>query len=176
MDSEILCDSAGWVLFSDGQRLVFADLGTSYLRVLLFVLALISLITGVNGIVWLVAGMRSGQISMLGTALLAAAVFTGLGAWWTWTVEKRGRAVIPPRDAWVAVLDLEAQTLETPAGELLAPLSDVRFAPVMQLASSSRALAAEWPGGTRVVYRGNPFAGSIRPALDVLRRHGLAKD
>ena len=173
MDSEILCESAGWVLFSDGQRLVFADLGTSWRRVLLFVLALLSLITGVNGIVWLVAGMRSGQTSTLGIALLAAGGLAGAGAWWTWALEKRDRATIPARDAWVAVLDLEAQTLETPEGELLAPLSDVRFAPAMQLASSSRALAAEWPGGSRVVYRGSPFAGSIGPVLEALRQYGV---
>ncbi len=37
---------------------MFADGGTSYRRVLLFVLALVTLIAGVNGIVWLVAGIR----------------------------------------------------------------------------------------------------------------------
>ena len=39
MTRQILCESAGWVLFADGRRLVFADRGTSHRRVLLFVLA-----------------------------------------------------------------------------------------------------------------------------------------
>ncbi len=117
--------------------------------------------------------MRSGQMSSLGFALIAAAVLGGLGASWTWAAEKRDRGAIPAREAWIAVVDLEARTLETPEGEILAPLSDVRFAPVMQLGSSSRALAAKWPGGSRVVYRGSPFAGSIQPAVEALRRHGV---
>ncbi len=106
MQEAILCQSAGWVLFSGGPRLVFADRGTSYRRVLVFVLAL-------------------------------------------------------------------SQTFADPAGESLAPLASVRFAPVMQLGSSSRALAASWSGGSMVVYRGSPFAGGFQDALDALRRHGV---
>ena len=48
--------------------------------------------------------MRSGQTSMLGVALIAAAALTGLGAWWTWAANQRDRGVIPSRDAWVAVV------------------------------------------------------------------------
>ena len=173
MESQILCQSAGWVLFADGQRLVFADRGTSYRRVLLFVLALLTVIAGCNGIVWLVAGMRSGETSRLGIVLIAAAGLAGLGAWRVWAAEQRDRIVIPLQDTWVAVVDLENRTLEAPSGESLAPLSDVRFAPVMQLGSSSRALAASWHGDSMVVYRGSPLAGSFREALDALRRHGV---
>ena len=78
----IECQSAGWVLFSGGRRLVFANRGTSYRRIVLFVL-------------------------------------------------------------------------------------------VMQMGSSRRALAATWPGGSTVVYRGSPFGGSWTAARDVLRRHGI---
>ena len=169
----ILCESAGWVLFSDGQRLVFADRGTSYLTVLVFVLALITVIAGGNGIVWLVAGIRSGEASRLGFVLLVVAGLAGLGAWKIRAADKQRQTEIPAQSTWVAVIDLESRVLATPAGEALAPMTNVRFAPVMQLASSSRALAAQWPEGSLVVYRGSPFAGSYKAALEVLRDHGL---
>lgn len=168
-----MCESAGWVLFSDGPRLVFANRRTAYQRVLVFVLALITLIAGANAVVWLMRGLRSSEISILGAALTAVAVLAGFGASKVWATEKRDRQVIPGRETWVAVLDLETQTLESPRGETLAPLSSVDFASVLQLGSSSRALAARWPEGSLVVYRGNPFAGSYREARDVLEAHGV---
>ncbi len=176
MDATILCESAGWVLFEDGQRLVFADRGTSYRRVLLFVLALLALIAGVNGFVWLIKGLRSGEMNLLGILLAVAALLSALGVGWLWQAEKRQRAVIPDEATWIAVLDLATQTFETPQGESLAPLANVRFEPAMQLASSSRALRASWPGGDLVVYRGSPFAGSYKEALEALSRHGVRSD
>ena len=175
MQKTILCESAGWVLFSDGRRLVFADRGTSYRRVLMFVLALLALIFGVNGIAWLAIGIGSGEISRLGMILSAVAGLLAFGARWVWGAEKRDQKTVPDDDQWVAVLDLEAQTLVSPEGGVLAPLSSVRFQPVMQFGSSSRALAASWPEGRLVVYRGHPFASSIRPALDALRQHGVVE-
>ncbi len=173
MQNEILSESAGSVLFSAGPKLVFANRGTSYRRVLLFVLALLTLIFGVNGIVWLVVGIRSGETPMLGILLAAVAALAAFGASRVWAADQQERTVIPGRDTWVAVLDLETRALESPAGEPLAPLSSVRFAPVMQLGSSSRALAAKWPDGSLVVYRGHPFAGSIHEARAVLQSHGV---
>ncbi len=173
MQRQILCESAGWVLFSDGPRLVFANRGTSYQRVLVFVFVLLTLIAGGNGIVWLMVGIRSGETSMLGVVLTAVAALAGFGASRVWAAEKRDRTVIPGQDTWVAMLDLETQTLESPQGESLAPISNVRFASVMQFGSSSRALAARWPGGSMVVYRGNPFAGSFLEARDILQSYGV---
>jgi len=141
--------------------------------VLGFVLALFTLIAGGNGIVWLMVGIRSGEASELGGVLIAVAAVAGFGASRVWAAEKRDRTVIPGQDTWVAMLDLGTQTLESPQGESLAPLSSVHFASVMQIGSSSRALAARWPGGSMVVYRGNPFAGSAQEARDVLQSHGF---
>ena len=173
MGKTILCESAGWVLFSDGARLVFADRGTSHRHVLVFVLGLLTVIAGINGIFWLVAGIRSGETHVLGIVLVCVALLSAFGASRVWAAEKRDRVLVPEERTWVAVINLEAQELETPEGESLAPLSSVRFEPVMQLASSSRALSAKWPEGSMVVYRGSPFGGSFQEALDVLRRHGL---
>ena len=174
MGRQVLCESAGWVLFSDEQRLVFANRGTSYRRVLVFVLLLLTLIAGVNGVVWLVMGIRSEEASPLGIVLTVVAGLAGSGAWRLWAAEKRDMTDLPGHDKWVAVVDLEKQTLESPEGGSLAPLPSVRFVPVLQLGSSSRALAAKWPGGSMVVYRGHPFAGSFHAALDALHRAGVS--
>ena len=173
MESKVLCESAGWVLFADGRRLVFADRGTSYRRVLVFVLALLAVIAGANGTFWLVAGIRAGETSRLGIVRAAVALPSAFAASRVWAAEKRDHRVVPGEETWVAVLDLESQMLETPEGDSLAPLSSVRFVPVMQFGSSSRALSASWPGGSMVVYRGSPFAGSFHEALDALRRSGV---
>ncbi len=169
----IECQSAGWVLFSDGRRLVFADRGTSYRRVVLFVLALLTLIFTANGVYWIATGMRSGSGLVLGAILTAVGALAGSAARWTWTVEKQDLKAVPSRDKWILVVDLEARLIEARHGEVLAPLDAVRFSPVAQLGSSSRALSATWPSGSTVVYRGSPFAGSWTAARDVLRRHGI---
>ena len=169
----IECQSAGWVLFSDGHRLVFADRRASYRRVVLFVLTLLAVIFTVNGVYGIAVGMQLGGGLALGAILTAAGALTGSVARWMWTVEKQDLKAPPSRDKWVLVVDLEARHVEAPHGEVLAPLNAVRFSPVAQWGSSSRALAATWPDGSTVVYRGNPFAGSWTAARDVLRRHGI---
>jgi hypothetical protein len=169
----IECQSAGWVLFSAGRRLVFADRDTSWRRVVLFVLALLALIFTANGVYWIATGMRFGSGLVLGAVLTAAGVLAGVAARWTWTVEKEDLKTVPSRDQWVLVIDLEARQVEARHGEILAPLDAVRFSPVAQMGSSSRALVATWPSGSAVVYRGNPFGGSWTAARDVLRRYDV---
>ena len=171
--SEVLCETAGWVLFSDDSRLVFADRGTSYRRVVMFVAGLITVILGANGLLWLGLGIREGKLSTPGIVLVTLALLGGFGVSRMLAAEKRERLEIPSREDWVAVIDLESRKLETAGGETLAPLSSVRFVPVMQFGSSAKALAAKWPGGSKVIYRGHPFASSIRPALDVLESRGV---
>ncbi len=169
----IECQSAGWVLFSDGHRLVFADRGTAYRRVVLFVLALLAVIFTANGVFWVASGLRTGSGLYLGAILTVVGALTGIAARWTWQVEKQDMQTVPSRDRWVLVIDLEARHIEAPHGEVLAPLHAVRFSPKVQLGSSGMALSASWPGGNTVVYRGSPFGGSWTAARDVLRRHDL---
>lgn len=176
MQQQILCETAGWVLFSDGLRLVFADRRTAYRRVIMFVLSLLTVVFGANGVIWWVVGIQSGELSKLGAILIGVAALCSLSVSQLWATEQRERAVIPARGAWVAVFDLENQTLENPEGEILTPLAEVRCVPVLQAGSSSRALAAQWPGNSLVIYRGHPFAGSFNEARAVLEQHGVATD
>ena len=173
MRGHIECQAAGWVLFSDGQRLIFADRGTSYRRVVLFVLGLLTVIFVANGILQVALGISLGNSLMLGAILTGVGAVTASAVRWLWMVDKEERKTVPIRDEWVLIVDLEARTIEAPHGETLAPLDAVRFTPAMQFGSSDRALKAHWPGGSAVVYRGHPFAGPWTAARDVLRRHDI---
>ncbi|PQP44186.1 hypothetical protein JN086_04720 [Mycolicibacterium austroafricanum] len=54
------------------------------------------------------------------------------------------------------------------AGEVVAPLDQVRFERRLQLTSSSPKLVAVSPCGDRVLKRGNPFGGGIGDLDQVL--------
>ena len=55
----------------------------------------------------------------------------------------------------------------------LADLGDVRCRKVWQLASSSCALALEWPTGSAIIARGYPLADSVHTCASVLRDRGI---
>ncbi|NKZ09633.1 hypothetical protein HGA11_01490 [Mycolicibacterium septicum DSM 44393] len=54
------------------------------------------------------------------------------------------------------------------AGQVIAPLDQVRFERRMQLGSSSPKLVASTPNGDRILKRGNPFTGGIGNLDEVL--------
>jgi len=56
-----------------------------------------------------------------------------------------------------------------------APLDEAVVQKSMQMTSSARALTVVWPGGKRMVYRGDPLAshGSIAAASDALNERGV---
>ncbi|ORX18916.1 hypothetical protein AWC31_12870 [Mycolicibacterium wolinskyi] len=54
------------------------------------------------------------------------------------------------------------------AGQIIAPLDQVRFERHMQLTSSSPKLVAVTPVGVRVLKRGNPFGGGVGNLDEVL--------
>jgi hypothetical protein len=61
----------------------------------------------------------------------------------------------------VAVFDRARRVYADPEGIVVAPLDDVRSQNRTQLASSSPALVAVTPAGSRLPKRGNPFSGGI---------------
>lgn len=67
----------------------------------------------------------------------------------------------------MAVLDRKLN-LFTVAGGALLPLDRIRFENRLQLGSTSGMLVAVTPDGVHVLKRGNPFAGSIGAADQML--------
>jgi hypothetical protein len=68
----------------------------------------------------------------------------------------------------VAVLDRARRVYADADGVAVAPLDYVRFQSRTQFGSSSPALVAVTPSGTRILKRGNPFNGGVGNLADVL--------
>jgi hypothetical protein len=77
---------------------------------------------------------------------------------------QRGRTGTPQ-----LVFDLAAGVLRDPGGATIAPLAHVRLVRTFQLGSSSKGLAAQYPGGEHVFARGTPFGDSVDEVEHALR-------
>jgi hypothetical protein len=166
---QILAEASGVVVAVDGTTVVVVDRRLRGLATTIFVLAILTFITGSMGILFAVDaaasddGNRAFGAVLLGVALVAAgfliAAVRAVAA-----RRKRPLSDFQP----VAVLDLSAGQLRDGAGRVVAPLAHVRLVQRMQLASSSPKLVAETPGGSLLIARGNPFAGGLGNLRQVL--------
>lgn len=169
MPGQTIATCGGYEMVEDGPRIYFIDRATNGHAVALFVLGLIAVIGGVNGVVW----AASRQLLLAAILLGVAAVFAGIFA--LVLRARRRRAALPwhelPR---LASIDRQTGAAHDDQGRAIAPLQQVVFAPVFQIGSSSKALALRHPGGSIVIARGSPFSGSIHDFIDALRVRGLA--
>lgn len=163
----------GYELIEEGPRLLFVERGTDAHAIALFVLGLLALILGANGILqvglWAGGGGHpvAGLVLGLG-AVLSAVLFVAL---WRARKVKAGRPL--ERHHVALAIDLGQGALVDGNGRPLAGLDGVVFRSVFQVASSSRALELCYRGGTRVVARGSPFTGSIHGFVEVLQQRGF---
>lgn len=134
------------------------------------VAALLACVTLVNGTLQgIYAAVRGG--SQHG---IAAAVLLGLGVAFVRaamglrrTAAKAEDAPGKPRLIVAGGCLLDAERRE------LAPLESVRLTRTFQLTSSSKSLTVNWPSGSLVVARGNPFGDSIDDCAAALESLGL---
>jgi|LNFM01.1.fsa_nt_gb hypothetical protein len=154
--ARVIAECAGTELVEDGARLVFVDRSVQGAAIAAFVSGLLTVIATLNSVVQLAQGNAEAALVILLVGALA-----GLVLWFSLRAIRRKRArpveELPP----LLVLDRSQGVLCDSSGRALAPLSDLTFAPQMQLGSSSSALVCRWPGGEMVVARGSPFLGSI---------------
>jgi hypothetical protein len=168
---QVLADNGGYVLAEDGPRLYF--LRRRILPTWLpFVLGVVALIGVVNAVVLAVTvDVAAGAVLLV----LGLAAGAGLAA----VLAGRRRAKAAPLDpaAAIVALDLGAGVLLNGAGQALAALGQVRVQRAMQVTSSSKALKVLWPGGSCVVYRGDPFVvrgGGIDVPAVALAERGVS--
>lgn len=167
---QALADNGGYVLAEDGARLLFLRRRVlpSWLP---FVLGVVGTIAVGNAVVLTIADAAgaAGVLLVVGF-LCGAGLSTVLGR------RTRARqAPLDPNEA-IVVLDLGTRTLFDGTGQALAPLDQVRVEKAMQATSSSRSLKVAWPGGSAVVYRGDPFVlrgGSIDVPVAALAQRGI---
>jgi hypothetical protein len=168
MSGQTIASCGGYEMVEVGPRIYFIDRGTSAHVIALFVLGLVTGIVGLNG----VAQIALGNVAL---GLIMAAVGGVFGTVFALVLRAR-RARLARR--WdehspLAYIDSQTGAAHDGAGHPLAALSFVAFAPVFQIASSSQALAMNYPGGSIVIARGSPFSGSIDAFTYVLRARGL---
>lgn len=174
-DTRVLAESNGYALAQRGPVLLFVNRGTSVISTAGFVVGLMTLVLGANALAQLgLLLLRShpGGLSIT-VALLATTALFVFGAWRLRALLLDRRA-LPPEDVQVlALIDLEESVLLDADGTPLAPLDTVTFQRRFQLTASATALAASWPGGSRLVAAGNVFGGTVGPIESALRDRGL---
>ena len=156
----------GTVLVEHGRHIGVVAQGKSWLGTSVFVLALLTLIAVVNGVVQLL--LQPG----VGAVILVGALAPGWFALRLLRLRKAQRAAPAAEVPWL-IFDLEGRVLRDHAQTVLAPLDQVVVKQALQLASSSSALRVELPSGAIVIARGSPFGDSVDGMLEALRIRGI---
>jgi len=173
--SGIIVETAGCVAYEEGGRLHLAERSTGGRLVGAFVVGLLTLVLGANGVVQLALSLSRG-----GGSLVLGLVLLGLAALLVPVLVLLVRSYRRARGAGVAALrplltiDLARGVLMAGTGQDLCPLGVTRTKRAFQLGSSNRALELQWPGGSVVVARGSPFAGDVGPIEQLLHARGIA--
>jgi len=169
-----IADNGRFVLAEDAERLLFIERRGLVPAVAVFVAGLLTVILAVNGPLMLGLGIRDGDARIsVGIVLTLAAGLAGLACAALVRLRRARHAEPLQPTSAIVILDRPAGLLRDGSGRELAPLTEVRFVRRAQLTSSSRALHVVWPRGQRVVFRGDPFAGSIDDAVAQLTARGI---
>ncbi len=169
VDLRLLADNGGYVLAEAGGRLLFFKR-----RIIptwmVYVPGLLTAIGVVNAIIQMVGGEVAAAGGLLAVCVASGAILYA-------AIQSRRRSRVKPLEAKDALvqLDIEGRRLLDGDGQVLSSLDEARVEKSMQLTSSARALKVVWPGGARVVYRGDPLAlnGSIAAPADALKARGV---
>ncbi len=171
LEPVIITEQGGLVVAERGPVVVVIDRGNGPSQIITFVLVIVTLVFGGFGIVSLIdaaAGSMATQSALLGVVLLAIGIASGIGMFFTAKAIRDNRSRPLSTFTPVAVFDRGQRVYRDGAGELVAPLDQVRFERRMQLTSSSPKLVAVTPWGTHLLKRGNPFGGGVGTLDQVL--------
>jgi hypothetical protein len=160
----LLARSSGVAVYEQGSELWVVPQPTSWRYTAVFVLGIITLITGVNGAIFCLSGRFAFGAPIAGAALIGGLLIYALVS----QIRSRHRRVPEERDAAV-ILDFAGRRLLDPGRRPLADLAAVRLGRRFQFGSSAPALEISWPGGSRILVRGNAFAGGIADVEEVLQ-------
>ena len=159
----IIAEQGGLVVAERGPEILVIDRGNGPSEITAFVL-LFTLVFGGFGVVSMIYAARGwmGPVSVaVGAVFLAVGVVAGVAMFVTARRIRRRRRRPLSSFTPVAVFDRAQRLYRDGAGEVLAPLDQVRFERGMQMTSSSAKLVAVTPWGTHLLKRGNPFGGGI---------------
>lgn len=170
-EPHIIADAGRLVVAEHGPKVLLIDRGNGPFEITAFVLAVVALVCGGFGLVSIVlaaAGSAAATSVVIGAVLLAFGVLAGIGLFVAVRSLRRARRAPLSSLTPVAVFDRGRRLYLDGNGGVVAPLDHVRFERRMQIGSSSSKLVATTPAGTRVLMRGNPFAGSVGNIDEIL--------
>lgn len=164
-EATVLAESNGVQVLQAGSKVYVADRGWGWVSTATFVFALAGFLLTVGPLVIAFS---------VGEPLVAGGMLVGLLAGSGVVLVRRHREAqrqqpVTPRMV-LLVLDLGEGAVRDGAGHALCALAQLQVGRAMQLASSSTALRASWPGGRKVIARGSPFGGDVGPIEATLRR------
>ena len=170
-EPRIIADAGRLVVAEHGPNVLVIDRGNGPSEITAFVLAIVALVCGGFGLVSTIlaaTGSTAATSVVIGAILLALGVLAGFGVFAAVRSLRRARRAPLSTIAPVAVFDRSRRLYLDGNGGVVAPLDQVRFERRMQIGSSSPKLVATTPAGTRVLMRGNPFAGSVGNIDEIL--------
>lgn len=160
----VIVETGRFVVAEDGPKVLVIDRGHVPSEVTVLLLTICSLVFGAYGVVsmfYAVAGGLAPRSVVVGGGFLVigvtAFVLMNRAAAAIDRVRRTPLSAIRP----VAVFDRRHGVYVDGAGELVAPLDQVRFERRMQMASSAAKLVAVTPDGSRDLLRGSPFHGGV---------------
>ena len=158
------------VLLESGRVSRLVDQGGSWLATARYVMALIAIIIGLNGL-----GNRTMPFDTRIVMLTIAGLCGAAAAWIHGQI--RAHAKDSKSGSTIVTFDFGAGQVRDAAGRALAPIADVRLERTWQLTSSSRALSLRHVSSGRIILaRGNPFGDSVDALEDALVARGIQRD
>ena len=165
-EPRVVAEHGGLVIAERGPLVIVVDRGTGPLATSAFVMGVLAVVGGGLGAVTLM--VPSSVPCWLGATFLAVGVvFAGVTLA---AIRRIRRTRTRPLSSYrpVAVFDRARRVYAGADGVPVTHLDHVRFQTRTQFASSSPALVAVTPDGTRVLKRGNPFNGGLGTMDEVL--------
>jgi hypothetical protein len=166
--TQLLARASGVAVYSQGQRILVAELGTGWAYTLGFVLAIVGVVgTGGSVIVMTQASLAIGAV----VAIVPLVALLGL---WGIVSHVRKRHAMAVSDLPLRlVVDHGSGTVLDGRGHPLCSVSHAALRMRHQLGSSSRKLELVHGAGAVEIVAGNPFAGGCHPVADALTNGGL---
>lgn len=168
LEPVIIAEQGGLVVAERGPQIMVVDRGEGPAQITAFVLLIITMVCcgfGVASIATAPAASAAPVPRLVSAVIFAVGAVAGAAMMLCLKRLRTRRKAPLTAFAPVAVFDRAHRTYRDGAGNIVAPLDQVRFERRMQMTSSSPKLVAVTPSGTYVLKRGNPFGGGIG-ALD----------
>lgn len=164
---EPIIEKGGFAIYEQGHQIILANrkLGDTY--TFIFVLAILTIILGVNG------GLIVSYNMTMGISLILIAALSGYAAYFLYKrLQKQKEAALNEKTI-VAIIDVERNLFLNSNGSQLAPMSEVRFSKGFNITSSSPSVIAKWGRGkSKVLFKFSGLVGGSNLFISYFKQKG----